>query len=109
MSPKVPVGAPGLTTRRRWIYFGSRLEPKGYPMAVNLSIKNVPDQLAATLRARASRNHRSIQGELMAILEAALGSDRRLDARKLLTKVRKLKLATGDQATSIIRSDRDGH
>jgi plasmid stability protein len=78
-------------------------------MAVNLSIKNVPDQLAASLRARASRNHRSIQGELMAILEAALGSDRRLDARKLLSKVRKLKLATGDQATSIIRSDRDGH
>ena len=78
-------------------------------MAVNLSIKNVPDQLAESLRARASRNHRSIQGELMAILEAALGSDRRADARKLLSKVRKLKLVTGDQATSIIRSDRDGH
>jgi antitoxin FitA len=41
-------------------------------MAVNLSIKNVPEPLAATLRARAERNHRSLQGELMAILEQAV-------------------------------------
>lgn len=40
-------------------------------MPVNLSIKNVPDALADTLRARAERNHRSLQGELMAILESA--------------------------------------
>ena len=40
-------------------------------MAVNLSIKSVPEALAARLRARAERNHRSLQGELMAIIEAA--------------------------------------
>jgi plasmid stability protein len=40
-------------------------------MAVNLSVKNVSDALAAKLRERAERNHRSLQGELMAILEAA--------------------------------------
>jgi len=40
-------------------------------MPVNLSIKNVPDDLAETLRTRAERNHRSLQGELMAILESA--------------------------------------
>jgi plasmid stability protein len=40
-------------------------------MAINLSIKNVPDDLAAKLRQRAGRNHRSLQGELMAILESA--------------------------------------
>jgi plasmid stability protein len=78
-------------------------------VAVNLSIKSVPDQLAASLRVRATRNHRSIQGELMAILEEALESDRRLDARKLLGRVRKLKLATDAQATRIVRDDRDGH
>ena len=77
-------------------------------MPVNLSIRNVPDELAANLRARAARNHRSIQGELMAILEETLGSERRLDAKTLLEKVRKLKLTTGDQATRIIRPDRDG-
>ena len=40
-------------------------------MPVNLSVKKVPEALAARLRARAERNHRSLQGELMAILEAA--------------------------------------
>jgi plasmid stability protein len=40
-------------------------------MPVNLSVKNVPDALAARLRERAARNHRSLQGELMAILEGA--------------------------------------
>jgi plasmid stability protein len=43
-------------------------------MAVNLSIKNVPDALADKLRARAERNHRSLQGELMAILEHAISA-----------------------------------
>jgi len=38
---------------------------------VNLSIKAVPVDLAARLRARAARNHRSLQRELMAIIEVA--------------------------------------
>ena len=38
----------------------------------NISIKDVPDQWAETLRQRAARNHRSLQGELMAILEQAV-------------------------------------
>ncbi len=41
-------------------------------MAVNLSIKNVPDAVADALRARAEQNHRSLQGELMAILERSV-------------------------------------
>ena len=41
-------------------------------MPVNLSIKNVPDALAAKLRERAERNHRSLQGEMMAILETVI-------------------------------------
>lgn len=39
-------------------------------MSVNLSIKNVPDDLAARLRARAERNRRSLQRELLSILES---------------------------------------
>ncbi|MEI7536950.1 MAG: Arc family DNA-binding protein, partial [Comamonadaceae bacterium] len=38
----------------------------------NISIKDVPDAWAEALRQRAARNHRSLQGELMAIIEAAL-------------------------------------
>lgn len=40
-------------------------------MPVNLSIKNVPDELAARLRLRAQRNRRSLQRELLAILDQA--------------------------------------
>ncbi len=40
-------------------------------MSVNLSIKDVPDDVAERLRQRAARNHRSLQGELMAIVEQA--------------------------------------
>lgn len=42
-------------------------------MTVNLSIKNVPDDMADMLRRRAETNHRSLQGELMALLESTLG------------------------------------
>jgi len=40
-------------------------------MRVNLSIKGVPADIAERLRQRAERNHRSLQGELMAIIEQA--------------------------------------
>lgn len=40
-------------------------------MAINLSIKEVPDDVAERLRRRAARHHRSLQGELMAIVEEA--------------------------------------
>ena len=59
-------------------------------MAVNLSIKGVPDDIAERLRERAARNRRSLQGELMAIVsqavaetgeEAALGKPARSPAQ----------------------------
>jgi plasmid stability protein len=40
-------------------------------MSVNLSVKNAPDAMVERLKARAKRNHRSLQGEMMAILERA--------------------------------------
>jgi plasmid stability protein len=49
-------------------------------MSINLSIKNVPEALADKLRARAERNHRSLQGELMAIIESAVSDAARPDA-----------------------------
>lgn len=40
-------------------------------MPVTLTIKQVPDRVADKLRLRAAASHRSLQGELMAILEEA--------------------------------------
>lgn len=38
---------------------------------INISVKDVPDAWADALRTRAARNHRSLQGELMAMIERA--------------------------------------
>lgn len=40
----------------------------------NLSIKDVPEAWAEILRQKAASNHRSLQGELMALIEAAVTS-----------------------------------
>lgn len=45
--------------------------PKTDAMAQTLTIRNVPDALARRLKTRAERNHRSLQGEVMAILVQA--------------------------------------
>ncbi|HEV2009226.1 MAG TPA: Arc family DNA-binding protein [Burkholderiales bacterium] len=41
-------------------------------MSVTVTIKQVPDRIADKLRARAAASHRSLQGELMAILEESV-------------------------------------
>jgi plasmid stability protein len=41
----------------------------------NLSIKDVPEAWTEALRRRAARNHRSLQGELMAIVEQSLAQE----------------------------------
>src|SRR5450759_3659025 len=49
--------------------------PTGDAMSQTLTIRNVPDSLARKLKTRAERNHRSLQGEVMAILEQASVAD----------------------------------
>jgi len=90
----------------------------------NLSIKNVPDEVVARLRQRASANHRSLQGELLALVsqlaesslstvaaEASRGvrsghksieqiaAEHRQQARRPASK--------GQRSTELIRQDRD--
>jgi plasmid stability protein len=98
-------------------------------MPINLSIRNVPDDVADRLRARAARNHRSLQGELMAIFESAVrpGSGmqedqreyhaeqptpekRKLTVREVGEEAEKLAIyQPGDEpGTQIIRRHRDG-
>ena len=85
---------------------------------INLSIKNVPESLVERLRERAKRNHRSMQGELMTILEeslkygAAIMESRAvyrtgLDASDVHRMARSLDLRTGSDSTRLIREDRD--
>ncbi|MGH7101772.1 MAG: FitA-like ribbon-helix-helix domain-containing protein [Acetobacteraceae bacterium] len=77
-------------------------------MPVNLSIKNAPDDLVQRLRERAKRHHRSLQGELLAIIDAAGREGHPATPAEILTEVRRLGLRTPSEAAAIIRADRDG-
>ena len=96
-------------------------------MPLSLSIKKVPDEVVEKLRQRAKSHHRSLQGELLVILEEAV-RDRPLTAPEVLQQARelglggiapkgsiaelriqvqKLGLQTTDESTAWIRADRD--
>ena len=77
-------------------------------MPVNLSVKNVPDDLAERLRQRAKRHHRSLQGELMAILDEATGPAR-LSVDQAEKRLRELGFRTGDDSTAWVQELRDAH
>jgi plasmid stability protein len=79
-------------------------------MPVNLSIKNVPEVVVSRLRARAERHHRSLQGELLAIIEATAKEEApRSTVDDILAEVRRLGLSSPDEAAEIVRADRDSH
>lgn len=77
-------------------------------MAVNLSITNAPDEVVRRLRERAERHHRSLQGELLAVIEAAVQEDRPATPAEILAEVRRLRVQTPTEAAAMIRADRDG-
>ena len=74
---------------------------------MNISIKNVPEPLVDQLRRRAKKNHRSLQGEVMALLEEAVAPERVImkEARRRLTD---LGYQTGAESKGMLREDRDG-
>lgn len=88
-------------------------------MPVNLSVKNVPDALADRLRARAERNRRSLQGELLSILEAAVDEraptatfvpapPRTLSIEEVVERARKRFPHGTESSAAWIRAMRDG-
>ena len=76
-------------------------------MAVNFSVKNVPDEVAERLRERARRNHRSLQGELLTILEDAVARTP-LTLQEVRENAKALGLQTPDEAAATIREAGDG-
>ena len=69
-------------------------------VSVNLSIKSAPDALVATLKTRAARHHRSLQGELMAILEVAAREDPVLEQGRLEQLMAKVKAINSPSSSS---------
>ena len=72
----------------------------------NISIKDVPEEVLDRLKTQAKKNHRSLQGELMTILEEAI-QPRRLSLEEAYSRIKKLGLRTSTESVEIIRRDRD--
>jgi len=87
----------------------------------SLSIKDVPEPLLEAIRRRAARNHRSLQGELMALIVQAAAEPVTQDAAATVPATRKSieqiaaehrarwqqPFAAGPRAVDIIRAERD--
>ena len=71
---------------------------------MNLSIKNASDAVVDRLKQRAARNHRSLQGELMAIIEDAVRAD---GPRAVFDEIRALGLRSPGDSVEIVRAARD--
>jgi antitoxin FitA len=75
---------------------------------MDLSIKGVPEAQVVLLRERAKANHRSLQGELRALIDEATGAAaRRLSIDEVVAKTSTLGLTRRDEAVRLIREDRD--
>lgn len=78
----------------------------------DLSVKNVPLEELKRLRARAKRNHRSLQGELRVIISeaAARAAAERAETTfdEVVAKIKKIPLRTPSDSVRMIREDRDG-
>ena len=70
---------------------------------VSLSIKNVPEHVVKRLRQRAARNRRSLQGELLDLIERAADEVPTISARAVLERIRNLNLPAGESSADIIR------
>lgn len=76
-------------------------------MPVNLSIKNVPDAIAERLKARAASNHRSLQGELMSILQTVANASPAMSLDEIWAQGKELGLVSKTEAASLVREMRD--
>ena len=72
----------------------------------SLTIKNIPEETLVLLRERAKRHHRSLQGELMLILEEAIAPTK-MSLDQVQRRVQELGLSTGDDSTRWVRELRD--
>jgi plasmid stability protein len=71
-------------------------------MAVNLSIKNIPDEVVAGLRGRAARNERSLNAEILDILKQAAKGHTPITIEDLLEGAERKKPALDERASMVL-------
>jgi plasmid stability protein len=78
-------------------------------MPVNLSIKNVPDEVVRGLRGRAVRNQRSLQQELLEILKQAAKDQPAVTIDVLLENAQRKKPALDETASKVLAAQDEEH
>jgi len=79
-------------------------------MAVDISIKGVPDALAEALRRRAAEHNRSLEEEVVGILQASVAEQRTLTFTDFVAEARAQGAGSPAEAAGMVREDRDaGH
>jgi plasmid stability protein len=79
-------------------------------MPANLTLKNIPDKIYASLKAAAENHHRSLNSEIIACLERVL-MPHRVGPEERLERARQLRAAAGPTTFSrrqIARAIRQG-
>ena len=78
-------------------------------MATNFTVKNIPEDVYEKLKARAERNHRSINGEIISVLAAATAL-KHASADEIIARARALRGRTGGFLTDdfINQAKREG-
>jgi len=78
-------------------------------MTVTLSIKNAPAAVVQRLKQRASRHHRSLQGELLALVEAAAREEDAglIGPGEALAAARDGGVASRGRSTALVRAMRE--
>jgi len=76
---------------------------------MTLSIKNAPPEIVQRLKERAARHHRSLQGELMAIVEAAAREEEAglLSPDALLDQARSSGVSSTGRSVGLVRHMRE--
>jgi len=117
------VTSPQIDSHVEWFHYEAILKPHGMTVP-NLSIKNVPAEVVESLRERASVNHRSLQGELLALVSQAAACTSSTPAAEPAQGIRtghksieqiaaehrqqiKRPVSKGRWSTELIRQDRD--
>ena len=72
----------------------------------SLTIRDVPTDIVARLKARAKRNRRSLHGEVLTILEESAGPQK-LTVQEVYERAQRLNLRGDSNSTQIIREMRD--
>ena len=96
--------APEIEAAAKWNHNGSIEEAPA--MSVTITLKNIPEPLYEGLKASATRNRRSLNGEVIARLESSLDETRELSPEQKLEAVARVREMLGGRTFDLGLVDR---